>query len=249
MRRWLGARPFPWESPQPQLEAELVRQFVSMLNISILQSFVAIPLFGLLMYRHAPGWRILFWSGLFLLMELLFARLAHRFRLQARRQEQVFAHYLGLRRLMLCSAMVWSMMMWFMFPEQEGAYRIVVVLWLAGGFAAVCLLMAPCRDLHLTFFIGYWAYPLYRFYSEGGVLYSALLAGAVIFILVQWEFLSSFNPLLRDTVRLREQNAVVLRRLQSVHAESEGNGSCWSSGGTCCARRWSNCTRWPNPMC
>ena len=169
-----------------------------------------------------PGWRILFWSGLFLLMELLFARLAHRFRLQARRQEQVFAHYLGLRRLMLCSAMVWSMMMWFMFPEQEGAYRIVVVLWLAGGFAAVCLLMAPCRDLHLTFFIGYWAYPLYRFYSEGGVLYSALLAGAVIFILVQWEFLSSFNPLLRDTVRLREQNAVVLRRLQSVHAESEG---------------------------
>ncbi|MCD5360387.1 GGDEF domain-containing protein [Chromobacterium aquaticum] len=222
MRRWLGARPFPWESPQPQLEAELVRQFVSMLNISILQSFVAIPLFGLLMYRHAPGWRILFWSSLFLLMELLFARLAHRFRLQARRQEQVFAHYLGLRRLMLCSAMVWSMMMWFMFPEQEGAYRIVVVLWLAGGFAAVCLLMAPCRDLHLTFFIGYWAYPLYRFYSEGGVLYSALLAGAVIFILVQWEFLSSFNPLLRDTVRLREQNAVVLRRLQSVHAESEG---------------------------
>ncbi|MBN3004392.1 GGDEF domain-containing protein [Chromobacterium alkanivorans] len=212
--------PFPWQAAHPELEAELVRQFVSMLKLSILQSFIAIPLFGLLMLGHAPAWRILCWVGIFLLMQLLFARLVYRFHCHAHSQDQVFRHYQVLRELMLFSALVWSMMMWFMFPQMEGPYRIVVVLWLAGGFAAVCLLQAPCRDLHLTFFVGYWAYPLYRFHSEGTLLYSALLVGAVIFILVQWEFLSSFNPLLRDTVRLRERNAVVLRRLQELYAES-----------------------------
>ncbi|WP_146176146.1 MULTISPECIES: GGDEF domain-containing protein [Chromobacterium] len=221
MRRRLGIlMPFPWQAPHPQLEAELVRQFVSMLQLSILQSFIAIPLFGLLMFGHAPGWRILSWVGMFLLMQLLFARLVYRFRRDAHSQDQVFRHYQALRQLMLFSALVWSMMMWFMFPQTEGPYRIVVVLWLAGGFAAVCLLLAPCRDLHLTFFVGYWIYPLYRFHCEGTLLYSALLVGAVIFILVQWEFLSSFNPLLRDTVRLRERNAVVLRCLQALYAES-----------------------------
>ncbi|WP_157760363.1 GGDEF domain-containing protein [Chromobacterium violaceum] len=41
--------------------------------------------------------------------------------------------------------MAWPTIMWLMLPDQEGPYRMVVLLWLVGA-----LLLAPCRDYMLV---------------------------------------------------------------------------------------------------
>ncbi|MGY8625769.1 sensor domain-containing diguanylate cyclase [Chromobacterium violaceum] len=203
-------------------EAELAREMVGMLRLSIWQSFVAIPLFVLLMLPQVPWMRGLAWALPFLAMQLWLRKLCERFGNEPLSLWQTWHRYLALRGVMLANSMAWPAIMWLMLPDQDEPYRMVTLLWLEGASALLSLLLAPCRDMLRAHLVGYWAYPLYRLYSEGGSLYLALMVGSAIYILVQWEFLQSFHRQLQDTANLSERNESMLASVQALHRESMG---------------------------
>ncbi|MFB9156081.1 GGDEF domain-containing protein [Chromobacterium violaceum] len=216
--RWLEREPIIFG----RQEAELARETVEMLRQSVRHAFIVIPFFAYLMYPQVPWQRSLAWTLCFLAEELWLGRLCARFGHAPLPVLQTWGRYLEVRGILLASSMAWPTIMWLMLPDQEGPYRMVVLLWLVGAFALACLLLAPCRDLLRGYIIGYWAYPLYRLYYEGGGMYLAILIGSVIYMLVQWEFLQSFHRQLQDTANLSERNESMLASVQALHRESMG---------------------------
>ncbi|AXE29107.1 hypothetical protein DK842_03755 [Chromobacterium phragmitis] len=206
--------------PFGRQEAELAREMAGMLRLSVWHAFVAIPFFVWLMHPQVPLWRGAAWAAVFLAVELWLAALSASFGRTPQSLWQTRARYLPLREAMLASSLAWASMMWLMLPDAEGPYRLVTIMWLVGAFALVCLLLAPCRDLQRGYIVGYWAYPLYRLHQEGGSLYLAILIGCAIYILVQWEFLQSFNRQLQDTATLSERNEAMLASVRALHRES-----------------------------
>lgn len=213
---WRDYFQLPPVGRHPQEERVLIRNFVAILGESVAQSFLALPVFGLVMYGHMPLAVIALWVGVFLLHECVFAWLLWRFRRDGPAAEM--RRYLDLREWMAFSAALWGSMMLCMFPvDAADPYRMVVLLWLAGSFSVITLLLAPCRDLHLIYFVGYWAYPLYRFTSETGTLYDLLLLGIGLFVLVEWQFVSDFHQIMFQTARLRRSNQGLMASLQALN--------------------------------
>ncbi|WP_434633231.1 diguanylate cyclase [Chromobacterium sp. CV08] len=214
--KWLEHEPIVFG----RQEAELARETVAMLRQSVRDAFVVIPFFAYLMYPHVPWQRGLVWTLCFLAEELWLGRLCARFGREVLPVMETWGRYLEVRDILLASSMAWPTIMWLMLPDQEGPYRMVVLLWLVGAFALACLLLAPCQDLLRGYIVGYWAYPFYRLYHEGGNLYLAILIGCVIYMLVQWEFLQSFHLQLQDTADLSERNESMLASVRALHRDS-----------------------------
>ena len=215
--------PYPYDSPQMTSELVLIQRFNRILLESIPQAFIAIPVFCYLMAGHVPWWQWLLWGGGFLLLELVLWRYSRRLLRAGGALRPTVENYHVLRTLMGLSAALWGSMLFFMFPPADDVlYRLVSILWLSGAFALLLLMLAPCRDMHLLYFVGYWAYPLYRFAAESDAMYQTLLAGATLYIVAGWLFVCDFRDMLFATLQLQGSNHQRLGRLQELSNVTSG---------------------------
>jgi hypothetical protein len=54
---------------------------------------------------------------------------------------------------------------------------MLLLLWVAGIFALLCIMMAACRDIHVLFFAAFWAFPVFSLLNGGKRLELLALLG------------------------------------------------------------------------
>ncbi|PXX41698.1 GGDEF domain-containing protein [Aquitalea magnusonii] len=202
-------------------EADLVRYFIDIAYRSILAVICGLPVLVTIIYQHAQPLHLALWLLLFGLVEWRLWWVIRRFRAADLHPGSVFQHYTAVRDCLLANCLLWGASIWVMDSHQlDDPYHLLLLLWLTGIFALLCIMMAACRDIHALFFATFWAYPLCSLLVHGQRLELMILAGLLLYLVAQWRFLGRFHRTLFDTVKLRHANQSMMENLVELHVQA-----------------------------
>lgn len=209
------------ENPHWREEADLTRYFINAAYESIIPAVCSTPLLAWIAYGEASLWRMLCWMGLFWLVEWRLILVVRHFRQHDTHPLSVYQYYPAVRDCLLASSLLWGGCIWFMAPLQpDPAYEMLLLLWVAGIFALLCIMMAACRDIHALFFAAFWAFPVFSLLNDGHRLELVALLGVLLYLLSQWRFVRGFRQTLFDTVQLKHANQDMMERLVEMHVQA-----------------------------
>ncbi|WP_287881444.1 GGDEF domain-containing protein [Aquitalea sp.] len=209
------------QNPHWREEADLTRYFVDAAHASIAPAVCSTPLLAWIAYGEASLWRMLCWMGLFWLVEWRLILVIRQCRQHDTHPLSVYQYYPAVRDCLLASSLLWGGCIWFMAPVQpDPAYQMLLLLWVAGIFALLCIMMAACRDIHVLFFAAFWAFPVFSLLNGGKRLELLALLGVSIYLLSQWRFVRGFQQTLFDTVQLKHANQNMMDKLVEMHVQA-----------------------------
>lgn len=202
-------------------EADLVRYFIDIAYRSIPAVICCLPVLVAFLYQHALPLHLALWLLLFGLVEWRLWWVIRRFRRADLHPGSVFQHYAAVRDCILANCLLWGGAIWVMDAHQlDNPYHLLLLLWLTGIFALLCIMVAACRDIHALFFVAFWGYPLCSLLAHGQRLELMVLAGLLLYLAAQWRFVSRFHRTLFDTVKLRHDNQSMMQSLVELHVQS-----------------------------
>lgn len=209
------------DNPHWREEADLTRYFFDAAYHSIPAAVCSTPLLAWIVWQQATAWRMLCWMLLFWLVELRLFHTIRRFRQNDHHPLSVYRFYPVVRDCLLASSLLWGSCIWFMAPTRpDEAYQMLMLLWVAGIFALLCIMMAACRDIHALFFAAFWAFPLFTLLNDGQSLEIIALLGVVLYLLSQWRFVRTFRQTLFNTVQLKHANQSMMDKLVEMHVQA-----------------------------
>ncbi|QBJ78582.1 diguanylate cyclase [Aquitalea sp. USM4] len=209
------------ESPHWREEADLTRYFVDAAYQSIGPAVCSTPVLAWIAYEHASLWRMLCWMALFWLVEWRLILVVRSFRQHDTHPLVVYQYYPAVRDCLLASSLLWGSCIWFMAPIQpDRPYEMLLLLWVSGIFALLCIMMSACRDIHVLFFAAFWAFPVFSLLNDGQRLEMVALLGVVLYLLSQWRFVRGFRQTLFETVQLKHANQSMMEQLVEMHVQA-----------------------------